>query len=130
MDMRPVKRCASAEGTVPNYISAGLCGATMMDELLKSKQVVVGLLIFVAGAIWLLLPELGLMDAASGTNMIALVMAMLGAMTVFLGVSVTGGGAEKIEGLDEIFEMKKSLDEIRMQIELIGAPSDNSDEDD
>ena len=129
-DMRPVKRCASAEGTVPNYISAGMCGATMMDELLKSKQVVVGLLIFVVGAIWMLLSGLEWVDPDSGMIMIALVMAMLGAMVVFLGVSVTGSGAEKIEWLDEIFEMKKSLDEMRMQIELIGAPSDNSDEDD
>ena len=128
--MRLVKRFASAEVVSRNYISAGLCGCIMMDELLKSRQVVVGLLIFVAGAIWLLLPELGMMDAASGTNMIALVMAMLGAMIVFLGVSVTGGGAENVEGMDEIFEMKKSLDEMRMQIELLGTPSDNSDEDD
>jgi len=128
--MRPVKRSASAEVVSRNYISAGLRGGIMMDELLKSRQVVVGLLIFVAGAIWLLLPELGMMDAASGTNMIALVMAMLGAMIVFLGMSVTGSGAENIEGLDEIFEMKKSLDEMRMQIELLGTPSDNSDEDD
>ena len=97
---------------------------------MKSRKVVVGLLIFVAGAIWLLLPELGMMEAASGTNMIALVMAMLGAMIVFLGVRVTGGGAENVEGMDEIFEMKKSLDEMRMQIELLGTPSDNSDEDD
>ena len=102
----------------------------MMDELLKSRQVVVGLLIFMVGAVWLLLPELGLMEAASGTNMIALVMAMLGAMIVFLGVSVTGSGAENVDGLDEIFEMRKSLDEMRMQIELLGSHSDDSDEDD
>ncbi len=102
----------------------------MMDELLKSRQVVVGLLIFVAGAIWLLLPELGMMDAASGTNMIALVMAMLGAMIVFLGVSVTGGGAENVEGMGEIFEMKQSLDEMRMQIELLGTLDNKSDDDD
>ena len=102
----------------------------MMDELLKSRQVVVGLLIFMVGAVWLLLPELGLMEAASGTNMIALVMAMLGAMIVFLGVSVTGSGAENVDGLDEIFEMRKSLDEMRMQIELLGSPLDDSDEDD
>ena len=101
-----------------------------MDELLKSRQVVVGLLIFMVGAVWLLLPELGLMEAASGTNMIALVMAMLGAMIVFLGVSVTGSGAENVDGLDEIFEMRKSLDEMRMQIELLGSPLDDSDEDD
>ena len=88
----------------------------------------VGLLIFVVGAIWLLLPELGLMDAASGTNMIALVMAMLGAMVVFLGVSVTGSGAENVEGLDEIFEIRKSLAEMRMQIELLGSPSADGDE--
>ncbi len=102
----------------------------MMDELLKSRQVVVGLLIFMVGAVWLLLPELGLMEAASGTNMIALVMAMLGAMIVFLGVSVTGSGAENVDGLDEIFEMRKSLDEMRMQIELLGSPLDDRDEDD
>ena len=102
----------------------------MLDELLKSKQVVAGLLIFMAGAIWLLLPELGMMAAASGTNMIALVMTMLGAMVVFLGVSVTGSGAENVEGLDEIFEMKRSLDEMRMQIELLGAPSADDDGDD
>ena len=128
--MRPVKRCDSAEDVSRNYISAGLSDHTMMDELLKSRQVVVGLLIFVAGAIWLLLPELGMMEAASGTNMVALVMAMLGAMIVFLGVSVTGSGAENVEGLDEIFEMKKSLDEMRMQIELLGSLGDKSDDDD
>ena len=130
MDMRLVKRFASAEVVSRNYISAGLCGCIMMDELLKSRQVVVGLLIFMVGAVWLLLPELGLMEAASGTNMIALVMAMLGAMIVFLGVSVTGSGAENVDGLDEIFEMRKSLDEMRMQIELLGSHSDDSDEDD
>lgn len=129
-DMIPVKRCDSAEDVSRNYISAGLSDHTMMDELLKSRQVVVGLLIFVAGAIWLLLPELGMMEAASGTNMVALVMAMLGAMIVFLGVSVTGSGAENVEGLDEIFEMKKSLDEMRMQIELLGSLGDKSDDDD
>ena len=104
----------------------------MMDELLKSRQVVVGLLIFMAGAVWLLLssPQLGLMEAASGTNMIALVMAMLGVMVVLLGVSVTGSGAENVDGLDEIFEMRKSIDEMRMQIELLGSPSDDRDEDD
>ncbi len=128
--MIPVKRCDSAEDVSRNYISAGLSDHTMMDELLKSRQVVVGLLIFVAGAIWLLLPELGMMEAASGTNMVALVMAMLGAMIVFLGVSVTGSGAENVEGLDEIFEMKKSLDEMRMQIELLGSLGDKSDDDD
>ena len=45
-------------------------------------------------------------------------------------MSVTGGGAENVEGMDEIFKMKESLDEMRMQIELLGTPSDNSDEDD
>jgi hypothetical protein len=128
--MRPEPRCASAEDVSRNYISASLRDGTMMDELLKSRQVVVGLLIFVAGAIWLLLPELGMMDAASGTNMIALVMAMLGAMIVFLGVSVTGGGAENVEGMGEIFEMKQSLDEMRMQIELLGTLDNKSDDDD
>jgi len=130
VDMRLVKRFASAEVVSRNYIFAGLCGGIMMDELLKSRQVVVGLLIFMVGAVWLLLPELGLMEAASGTNMIALVMAMLGAMIVFLGVSVTGSGAENVDGLDEIFEMRKSLDEMRMQIELLGSPLDDRDEDD
>ena len=130
--MRPVKRSASAEVVSRNYISASLRDGAMMDKLLKNRQVVVGLVIFMSGAFGMLLSDnqIALMDPASGLSMIALVVAMLGLMIVLLGVSVTGSGAENIEGLDEIFEMKKSLDEMRMQIELLGTPSDNSDEDD
>ena len=74
--------------------------------------------------------QIALMDPASGLSMIALVVAMLGLMIVLLGVSVTGSGAENVEGLDEIFEIRKSLDDMRMQIELLGSPSDDGDEDD
>ena len=130
--MRPVKRSASAEVVSRNYISASLRDGTMMDKLLKNRQVVVGLVIFMSGAFGMLLSDnqIALMDPASGLSMIALVVAMLGLMIVLLGVSVTGSGAENVEGLNEIFEIRKSLDEMRMQIELLGTPSDNSDEDD
>ena len=103
-----------------------LCRGFMVEELLRSKQVVGGLAIFGVGAIWLLLPELDIIEATSGANMIALVMAMLGAMVVFLGVSVTGSGAEKVSGMDEIFEVQKSLEEMQGQLaELIGAQEDD-----
>ena len=130
--MRPVKRSASAEVVSRNYISASLRDGAMMDKLLKNRQVVVGLVIFMSGAFGMLLSDnqIALMDPASGLSMIALVVAMLGLMIVLLGVSVTGSGAENVEGLDEIFEIRKSLDEMRMQIELLGSPSDDGDEDD
>jgi hypothetical protein len=82
-----------------------------MEDLWNDKQSLAGAALMMVSVTLAVLNYLGHVETAAMA--LALAAGMLGALLLLLGMRVTGDGSENVEGLDEVFDLVASLQEIR-----------------
>ncbi len=82
-----------------------------MEDLWNDKQSLAGAALMMVSVTLAVLNYLEYVETAAMA--LALAAGMLGALLLLLGMRVTGDGSENVEGLDEVFDLVASLQEIR-----------------